>query len=336
MGLLSVFAVLVACDAGKYPASDHGDGKTFFNTPPVRVSVWKVLRWQFSRKPHPWPDRIEVHPTVPDTSVQAGIRATWIGHASVLLQAPGLNVLTDPVWSRRVGPWSWLGSPRRAAPGVAFEDLPRIDAVLVSHDHYDHLDLPTLRRLARERAPMAVAPLGTAGLLEKAGFRKVVALDWWQSTVLPTGDTVTLVPAYHHGARWPWDRNRRLWGGFVVSTRAGKIYFAGDTGDGPLFDEIGRRQGPFDLALIPIGAYLPRWFMAPQHIGPAEAVEVAGRVGARTSVAIHWGVFPLADDGPREAPDSLRALLARDPSPPDFRVVEIGQAVDVPGSLRGP
>ncbi len=336
MRLLSVFAFLAACDAGKQPVSDHSDGKTFFNTPPVKVSVGKALHWQVSRKPHPWPDRIEVRPTVPDSAVETGIRATWIGHASALVQAPGLNLLTDPVWSRRAGPWSWLGSARRAEPGVAFEDLPRIDAVLVSHDHYDHLDLPTLRRLARERAPMAVAPLGTAGLLEEAGFGKVVALDWWQSTVLPTGDTVTLAPAYHHGARWPWDRNRRLWGGFVVSTRTGKVYFAGDTGDGPLFDEIGRRLGPFDLALIPIGAYLPRWFMAPKHIGPAEAVEVARRVGARTSVAIHWGVFPLADDGPREAPDSLRALLGRDTTAPDFRTIEIGQAVDVPGTPRAP
>jgi len=326
-----LLALLTACGADKFPVSDHCDGKKFFDTPPLDISPWSVLKWQFTRDRHPWPDSVAVSTVRPDTSVASGIRATWVGHATVHVQTPGTNLLTDPVWSRRVGPWSWTGPARYAKPGVEFADLPVIDAVLVSHDHYDHLDLPTLRRLARERAHLGIAPLGTAELLKKAGFEKVVALDWWQSTVLPSGDTVTLVPAVHHGLRWPWDRNTRLWGGYVVSTRAGRIYFAGDTGDGPQFDEIGKRFGSFELAVLPIGAYLPRWFMHPQHIGPDEAIAAARRLNAKTSMAIHWGTFRLADDGYREAPDSLLATLARDPKAPDFRVVEIGGAVAVPG-----
>lgn len=332
MPTLPLIALLTAYGADKSPQTDHGDGKTFHNDPPVQVSPWDVLKWQFTRESHPWPEKIHVAPSHPDLSVVSGIRATWVGHATVLVQSPGLNLLTDPVWSKRVGPWSWVGSARRAQPAVAFEDLPRIDAVLVSHDHYDHLDMPTLERLAKERSPLAIAPLGTADLVKKAGFEKVVALDWWQSAPLPSGDTVTLVPAVHHGIRWPWDRNTRLWGGFVITTKSGSIYFAGDTGDGPHFDEIGKRFGPIDLALLPIGAFLPRWFMHRQHIGPAEAALAAKRLGAKTSMAIHWGTFRLADDGYREAVDSLHAVLARDPSSPDFRVIELGQRVDLPST----
>lgn len=329
MRLLPFFALLSACGADRHPVTDHCDGKRFFDTPPLEVSVWKVLKWQFTRHRHPWPDSVPVQTRRPDPAVAAGIRATWVGHATVLVQAPGLNLLTDPVWSRRIGPTSWLGYARFARPGIEFEDLPPLDAVLVSHDHYDHLDRPTLERLARGKAKLAIAPLGTAALVAKAGFERVVALDWWQSAVLPTGDTVTLVPAYHHGARWPWDKNKRLWGGFVVATRAGRVYFAGDTGDGPQFDAIGERFGPIELALLPIGAFLPRWFMAPQHIGPEEALSAARRLRAKTSLAIHWGTFRLADDGVREAPDSLLALRARDSAAPDFRVLEIGRSIDI-------
>lgn len=335
MRLLPFFALLSACGAGRHPVSDHSDGTRFFNDPPLKVSLWKVLKWQFTRQKNPWPDSVAVVATRPDSAVDAGVRATWVGHSTALLQAPGLNLLTDPVWSRRIGPWSWIGPARVTRPGVEFDHLPRLDAVLVSHDHYDHLDMPTLERLARG-TKLAIAPLGTADLVKKAGFESVVALDWWQGTTLPSGDTVTLVPAYHHGIRWPWDRNKRLWGGFVVGTRAGRIYFAGDTGDGPLLDEIGARFGPFALALIPIGAYLPRWFMSPQHIGPPEALGLARRTRSATSLAIHWGAFGLADDGYREAADSLLALLAREPSAPDFRVVEVGRSIDAGPELLSP
>lgn len=344
--LLTALLFLGACAPARFPVSDHSDGREFFNDPPVSKNFWALMKWRFTRQPQPWPDSIPVQVSIPDTLVDSGFLATWVGHATVLVQTPGLRLLTDPVWSDRVGPWSWAGSRRFAKPGVRFEDLPRIDVVLVSHDHYDHLDEPTLRRLAREHDPVGVAGLGTADLLKDAGFSKVVALDWWESTVLPTGDTVTLVPAYHWSMRWPWDRQERLWGGFVVGTRSGRLYYTGDTGDGPHFAAIGERFGPFPLALIAVGAYEPRWFMSAQHIGPDEALEAARTVGARTSIGVHWGTFALADDGPTEAADSVRALLARqavsleatltrrtdslrasptrDSLPQDFRVVPIG------------
>jgi L-ascorbate metabolism protein UlaG (beta-lactamase superfamily) len=328
--ILPLCALLSSCANRTYPVSDHCDGKRFHSIPPVNPSFSDVLKWQIHRHPAPWPDSLPVTPTVPPAGVDSGLLATWVGHATVLVQAPGLNFLTDPVWSPRVGPWSWVGSKRKAAPGVRFEDLPRIDAVLLSHDHYDHTDLPTLRRLAVGKDPVGIVPLGLGGLVREAGFRRVVELDWWQSTVLPTGDTVTLVPSRHWGARWLWDRFDRLWGGFVVATRGGRVYFAGDTGDGPQFAEIFRRLGPVDLALLPIGAFQPRWFMAPQHIGPDQALAAAKTLGARTSLAIHWGTFALADDGPREAADTLEALRALDPAAPDFRAVPIGTAVALP------
>lgn len=327
---IASFLILGACAPARFPVSDHSDGREFFNTPRVDKSFWTFLKWRFTREPQPWPDSIPVQVTKPDTTVDSGFLATWVGHATVLVQTPGSRILTDPVWSDRVGPWSWVGPERKAAPGVRFEDLPHIDAVLVSHDHYDHLDEPTLRRLAREQDPVAVSGLGTADLVKDAGFSKVVALDWWESTILPSGDTVTFVPATHWSSRWPWDRNKRLWGGFVVGTKSGRFYYSGDTGEGPHFAEIAKRFGPFPLALIPVGAFQPRWFMSEQHIGPHEALAAARTVGARTTLGVHWGTFALADDGPSESADSLRAILARDSVATDFRVVPVGTSFQVP------
>ena len=323
------FLALFASCAHRWPVTDHCDGDSFHDNPPLRISLWKVAKWQFTRKQKAWPDSIPVTPSRPPAEVDSGILATWAGHSTVLVQAPGLNLLTDPVWSRRIGPWSWIGSRRRSRPGIEWDDLPRIDAVLVSHDHFDHFDMPTMRRLAERPGIVGIAPLGIGDLLREAGFRKVVELDWWQETTLPGGATVTLVPARHWGMRSPWTRNTRLWGGFVVSTRGGKVYFAGDTGDDPVFEAIGSRLGPFDLALVPIGAFEPRWFMSQQHIGPREALAAARSLRARTSLAIHWGTFPLADDGPRDAVDLLDSLRAADPAPPDFRTVEVGGSIQV-------
>jgi L-ascorbate metabolism protein UlaG (beta-lactamase superfamily) len=235
-----------------------------------------------------------------------GIAATWVGHATVLLRTSSSVILTDPIFSLRASPVAWLGPSRVVPPAIEFADLPKVDTVLLSHDHFDHCDLPTLRRLARRDSPQVIAPLGHRALLESAGIRRVTELDWWQSAPLGGGEEVTLVPALHWSRRRPFGTNRRLWGGFMVRAGGRLVYFAGDTGyrEG-LFAEIGKRCGPPDLSLLPIGAYEPRWFMRDAHVNPAEAVRAHLEVGSGRSLAIHWGVFHLTDEG---YDDPVRAL----------------------------
>lgn len=290
------------------PPSDHFNGKTFFNPgeKPDR-GLLDLLKWKLTSRPVPWPERVEVVPQpLPPAPPSDGIAATWVGHATVLLRSASATILTDPIFSARAGPLPWLGPRRVAAPGVDFGAVPRVDMVLLSHDHYDHCDLPTLRRLARRDDPLVVAPLGHRALLADAGLRRIAELDWWQTQACAPGLEVTLVPALHWSRRRPFGTNRRLWGGFMLRCGGRLVYFAGDTGyRETLFAEIGRRCGAPDLALLPIGAYEPRWFMRDAHMNPSEAVRVHRDVGASRSIAIHWGTFQLTDEG-REEP--VRAL----------------------------
>ncbi len=295
------------------PASDHFNGKTFFN-PGGRAerSLLDVLRWQLTSRRTRWPDWVDIAPQPPPAppSRPGGMTATWINQATFLLQTAQHTLLTDPIFSARCSPVGWAGPRRVHAPGVAFAALPKIDTVLLSHDHYDHCDFPSLQRLARAHQPLFVAPLGHRELLASAGATRIVELDWWQSHALAPDLTVTLTPARHWSRRGPGGTNLRLWGGFYLQTAARRVWFAGDSGyDEALFRDIGRRCGAPDLALIPIGAYEPRWFMSPAHLNPEEAVRVHRDTGARRSLAMHWGTFQLTDEA-REAP--LRALeLAR-------------------------
>jgi L-ascorbate metabolism protein UlaG (beta-lactamase superfamily) len=309
------------------PESDHFNGKTFFN--PGEGSsdrgLRDLIRWKMTSRPVPWPRHVEVVPQpVPPAPAGDGIVATWVGHATFVLRSASAVILTDPIWSETAGPVSWLGSRRVAPPGVAFEDVPRVDLVLLSHDHYDHLDLPTLRRVALRDDPVIACPLGHRSLLSGAGFSRIAELDWWQSHACGTGTEVTLVPARHWSRRSPFHTNGRLWGGFMVRTGGRLAYFAGDSGyQEGLFSEIGRRLGAPDLAMIPIGAYEPRWFMKDAHMNPAEAVQVHREVGARRSVAMHWGTFHLTDEG-RE--DPVRALEAAR-GDEDFTALLPGQSI---------
>jgi L-ascorbate metabolism protein UlaG (beta-lactamase superfamily) len=293
-----------------HPKSDHCDGERFFFPGGGRQrGLLDILRWRLTSRAEPWPADVPTPPSLPLPARPGpeGAAATWIGHATFLIQAPGLTLIIDPVYSRRVGPVSWAGPTRALAPVPAFESLPGIDAVLLSHDHYDHCDLPTLRRLAAAGTPLVLAPLGHARLLGSGGVSSRVAeMDWWDTHALPGGASVTFTPSRHWCRRRPGDTNRRLWGGFLLRAGARTIYFAGDSGyDATLFREIGRRCGPPDLALVPIGAYEPRWFMSEAHMNPAEAVLAHRDVGARRSIGMHWGTFQLTDEG-REAP--VRAL----------------------------
>ncbi len=315
----------------KFPLSDHFNGKTFFN--PGEASdrgILDLMRWKLTSRPVPWPERVEVaRRPLPPAPASAGIVATWVGQSTFLLRTASAVILTDPIFSERCGPVSWSGPRRVAQPGVDLAAIPRVDAVLLSHDHYDHCDLPTLRLLARRDDPVVLCPLGHRELLAGAGVRRIVELDWWQSHACAPGLEATLVPALHWCRRRPFATNRRLWGGFMLRAGARLVYFAGDTGyEERLFAGVGRRCGAPDLALLPIGAYEPRWFMRPSHMNPSEAVRVHGDVGARRSVAMHWGTFQLTDEG-REEP--LRALAqAREAAglaPDDFATPALGESV---------
>ena len=304
--------------------SDHFNGKTFFN--PGEASdrgFLDLLKWKMTSRAAPWPERVEVItlPLPPPPRLD-GIVATWVGQSTFVLRSAAATILTDPVFSERAGPAPWLGPRRVAQPGVDFDTVPKVDLVLLSHDHYDHCDIPTLRRLARRDDPLVISPLGHRSLLAGAGLRRIVELDWWESHACGPGAEVTLVPALHWSRRRPFGTNRRLWGGFMLRSGGRLVYFAGDSGyqDG-LFSQIGRRCGAPDLALIPIGAYEPRWFMSAAHMDPEEAVRVHRDVGARRSIAMHWGTFQLTDEA-REEP--VRRLEASRGEVAAFAVLQIG------------
>jgi L-ascorbate metabolism protein UlaG (beta-lactamase superfamily) len=258
------------------------------------------------------------------------VRVTFVNHATALIQIDGLNILTDPIWSERASPLSFAGPKRVRPPGLRFEDLPPIDAVLVSHNHYDHMDVPTLARLWREHHPRIFAGLGNAAFLAENGI-EATDLEWWQSVPLAAGVELTSVPTQHFSSRGTRDRDATLWTGFVVKGPAGAVYFGGDTGYGPHFRAVRERLGPMRAALLPIGAYLPRWFMGPVHLAPEEAVQAARDLAAGTAVAIHFGTFRLADDGQDQAPvDLARALAVRGLSPEWFWVLGFGEGRDAP------
>jgi N-acyl-phosphatidylethanolamine-hydrolysing phospholipase D len=232
---------------------------------------------------------------------------TWVGHSSLLLQIDGINILTDPIWSERASPFQFAGPRRWVAPGIDFDALPPVDIVLQSHNHYDHLDDVTVRRLAHAYPSASwILPLGLASFVAQRGVRNVTELDWWQEHAAGSL-RIAATPAMHFSARGFGDRGNTLWCGFAISGAGGKrVFFAGDTGFHPEFGTIAERYGPFDLALLPIGAYEPRWFMRYLHMNPEEAVEACHALGARVMVPIHWGTFKLTDEAMDEPPARAR------------------------------
>ncbi len=235
---------------------------------------------------------------------------TWVGHSTLLIQLDGVNLLTDPQWSRRASPVSFLGPQRVTPPGLPFENLPPIHLVLISHDHYDHLDVATVMRLAETHRPLFLVPLGLKAWFAGLGITRVEELDWWESRVF-NGLTLTSVPAQHFSGRTFWDRNRQLWSGWAVAGRAKRLYFAGDTGYYDGLKEIGRRLGPFDLAAIPIGAYMPPSIMKANHTDPEEALKALEDVRGRRLIGIHWGTFDLAEEPIEEPPKRVAAEARR-------------------------
>ena len=306
----------------------HFDGRRFYNPDaPQAPGYLDGLRWKLTTRPEPSPSFIaDVQPSIPPQRVNgSGQRVTLVNHSTVLLQQHNSNILTDPIWSERSSPFSWIGPRRRREPGVLWKNLPPMDAVLLSHNHFDHLDLPTLRQLATLGNSTFIVPLGVERLLGSEKIGPVHALDWGESLSL-SNFTIHCVPALHFSARGLSDRNKTLWCGYVIEFPERLVYFAGDTAFGPHFAQIRERFGPPRLALLPIGAYEPRWFMHPVHMGPDEAVRTHEILGARASVAIHHGTFQLADDG-LDTPK--KELLARAPQD-SFLVLDNGQFAEIP------
>lgn len=296
---------------------------------------WQLLRWKWQAwraglPPPPRQDTPVVRPELAALRANAAPghpSATWIGHASVLVQAGGLNVLTDPVFSERASPVAFAGPRRAQPPGIALAELPPIDVVLVSHNHYDHLDRPSILQLdARGRGrTLFLVPLGLKAWMLAQGVRNVVELDWWDTHDV-RGVPFQLVPAQHWSARGLGDRNRTLWGGWAVRAPDLHWYFSGDTGYAGHFRAARERGGPFDLALLAIGGYEPRWFMREQHMNPAEAVQAHRDLGARRSIGIHWGTFQLTDEPLDQPPrDLAQARSAAGLAEADFGVLAIGQ-----------
>lgn len=235
---------------------------------------------------------------------------TWIGHATLLVQVDGLGILTDPQWSDRAGPSSWLGPRRLGPPGLAFESLPRIDVVVISHDHFDHLDLPTVRRLAATHDPLFLVPLGLREWFRDNGMSHVEELDWWQEYQY-RGVRFVCVPAQHFAQRSFWDGNRRLWASWAIVGRERRLYFGSDTGYFGGFREAGRRLGPFDVAALAIGSYLPAEIMKAVHTTPEEAVQAFLDLDGGVMLGMHWGTFDLAEEPLEEPPVRMRAEFER-------------------------
>ena len=334
--LLVVFtaSLLSACSLlteKPYPISDHSDGNRFYNRDGSDKGLSDISQflWQSLWSESAWPEWLAnpVPSAIPDR-VEAGIRATYINHATILIQVDGLNILTDPIWSERASPITFAGPKRIRAPGIELSDLPEIDLVLISHNHYDHLDTATLRQLRQQQSkePIIVSGLGNAALLRSLGYDQAIELDWSDSTSVE-GATVHFVECQHRSARGIFDQMRTLWGSFVIETSQGNIYFAGDTGYSPHFKEQGERFGSFALSILPIGAYEPRWFMKDIHLNPEEAVQAHIDLNSKQSLGMHFGVFQLTWE-PVDQPvtDLDAALQANRIDAGRFWALEPGQA----------
>lgn len=335
---LSLLHAGIGCSGANnshYDASPQFDGERFTNPSPIASpGAASVARHIMFGRDGDWPrETIEsTHkPLAPKRSIEdSEVVITLVNHATVLIEFAGLTVLTDPVWSERVGPRSWAGPKRACTPGIPFDALPPIDVVLISHNHYDHMDMPTLIKLERRDAPLFLVPLGDKELLEDAGITRVEELDWWQEVALDAspGMRAIFLPAQHNSGRGLGDDNRSLWGSLLIEDEASRsVYFAGDTAYNAHFEEIRARYGAPSVALLPIGAYAPREKMRPFHMDPDDAVRSFQDLGAHAAVGIHHGTFQLtAEDFDEPAKDLATALEARGLEDAPFLVLPEGSA----------
>lgn len=324
-----VVGILLSAPTYKGPVSNHFNGKKFVNKDGYHAKGFsELIKWVRERKPGKWVYKqdAKIGPR-PLPRYDGGVRITFVNHSTFLIQVDGVNIITDPVWSERVSPFTFAGPKRMRPPGIKFEDLPKIDLVLLSHNHYDHLDIDTIRKIHDKSNPKYIVPLGVGAYLRSKNIDALQELDWWQTTSFGKGFTIECVPAQHFSGRGILDRDKTLWCGYCVHGNHGNIYFAGDTGYNPeTFKEIGSRTKP-TLAIIPIGAFKPEWFMSPIHCSPDEAVQIYKDLGSPASIASHFGTFPLADDSCDDPVNRLREV-SKAKGISNFYILEEGLAKD--------
>ena len=331
---LLVFTIGYFLSGPKYkgPKSDHFDGNKFRN-PSGRDAKGPSSGFKYmkERSPGPWKKNYETfvrEEAIPERIDPNKLKITFVNHSTFLIQYAGLNILTDPIWSYRCSPFQFAGPHRMRPPGVKFDDLPNIDLVLLSHNHYDHYDTSTNKDLIKKYNPKYIVPLGMKSSLLRLGASDVEELDWFQESSFK-GLKIMGTPANHFSSRGLFDQNATLWCGFLLQNHDHKLYFVGDTGYGPNFKTMGEKYGPIDISLIPIGAYQPEWFMGPIHISPIEALKVHHDINSIQSIGKHFGTFPLADDGMFVAQDALKAAMnAENFDPKDFIIPDEGFSYD--------
>lgn len=299
-----------------YPVSDHFNGRRFINptlVEQISPGLSDIIGMVREGRPD-WPSRVE-NTGLPQLGAdigQDGMAVTYVNHVTFLIQLPGITILTDPVWAERASPVSWFGPRRVRDPGIAFEALPPVDVVLISHNHYDHLDIATLERLNSRFSPVFLVPLGNRALLESIGITNVLEMDWWDEFGAPSATRIVFTPSQHSSGRGLFDRDRSLWGSFFFRQGNRSAFFGGDGGYSTQFVDIRERLGAPDVALLGIGSYEPRWFMQPLHKNPAEAVRAHLDLGAALSIGMHMGTFQLAGETFEQPYSELTDAIARE------------------------
>jgi L-ascorbate metabolism protein UlaG (beta-lactamase superfamily) len=331
---------LIGCINKTYydgPPSDHFDGTHFHNaTKDPHEGVFSYMRWKITENRQPWPKYVKNEFTDhPPARVYGGdLRVSYVGHSTVLIQTEGVNILTDPVWSTHAGPDGILGAKRVHDPGIPFDKLPKIDVIVISHNHYDHMDVPTLKKLWDRDHPLILVPLGNDTVIRKHDASiQVQALDWYQFVVFNKNLTVYVEPSQHWSRRFIADRDSALWGGYVFETPSGKIYYSGDTGydNGDNFKRVHAKHGDFRLALLPIGSYDPRWYLQYHHINPDEAVLAHKDLGEPLTIGVHYDTFQMGDEAYKQPLKELTAAREKYQIQPDqFRALKVGEVWEVP------
>ena len=337
--LAMLFAVITISSCTNYyeeKVSDHFDGSRFFD-PELEngKSFGSFLKWQLTKKPVPWPDRVELleYDIPPARVLGYDLRISNVGHVTFLIQTQGLNILTDPVWSKRASPVSFAGPKRVIDPGIKFADLPPIDIVWISHNHYDHLDIPTIKKLWESHKPRIITPLGNDTIIQSHDKEIVVeTYDWGDEVKISDNVKLHLSPMQHWSARGLFDRNKALWAALTIETKGGNIYFIGDSGygEGRYFKRDKERFGKFRVALLPMGAYEPRWFMKYAHMNPDDMLKAYRDLGEPYTIPSHYDVFKLTDEGRGEAKIALKKAMQSQGIGHKITLLEVGQAFKVP------